>query len=223
MVLEIWGAEFTTAQTTIEFSALSLPAGIRSIDLTARITIPDSCELVFEVMPDGTGTWLPVSIDPTNPIAPFPNAPVLARFRGRFVGSPDIMPGIVLPDSIMKISAPATAFTEVTQPITLATPTATFAVRMRLEGFNPTAHSISAATGLGTGSIKAHWGTPLGAAILPTTLSLALIDAPSQTYDATATWSGISPASNGFVLVINGTTNSNTEVFLISQITYWSL
>jgi hypothetical protein len=223
MVLEIWGAEFQTAQTTIEFGALSLPAGIRAIDLTARITIPDSCQLIFEVMPDGTGTWLPVSIDPTNPIAPFPTAPVLARFRGRFVGSPDIMPGIVLPDSIMKLSAPATVFREVTQPIQLAAPTASFSVRMRLENFNATAHSISAGTGLGTGSVLLLWGSPLGAAVAPNTLSIELIDAPSQTYDATATWSGISPASNGFVIVINGTTNSNTEVFLISQLTWWAL
>ena len=89
MMLQIYGANFEANQVAINLGALNLEGGIRNIDLTARQIVPSSCQLIFEVLPNGTSTWLPIT--PESPLVPFASAPVLCQFRARFVGSPSAM------------------------------------------------------------------------------------------------------------------------------------
>jgi hypothetical protein len=213
MVLEVWGATFRASQTTIELNAFNLQGGIRAIDLTARTIIPGSCQLVFEVMPDGTGEWLPVKVDPTNPIAPFPTAPVLCRFRARFVGTPDIMPGIKLPDSILKIWCPGPSFTYVSEPRTLAAPSTNVTVKIRVEHYDTVAHTIG---------VKLYYGGPPLVVHNPTATTVTLLDASTKAYEVIATFVGI-PSTSTFIININGTTNSVANVFHVAQALWWAL
>jgi hypothetical protein len=155
MMLRVYTAEFRAPQVTIELGALNLGGGIRDIDLTARMIVPASCDLIFEVLPDGTGTWLPIT--PDNPLVPFATAPVLARFRARFVGTPAVAPGIKLTDSICKIWCPANTFRHVSSSEVLPSSSTNITVRLLVEGFNPVAHTCTAKLhgnfALATGSV----------------------------------------------------------------------
>jgi hypothetical protein len=217
MYMEIWGAQFATNQVAIQLTALNLAGGIRNIDLTVRAQIPASCDIVYEVQPDGTGVWLPIT--PDSPLVPFQNAPVLCAFRARFIGSPDIMPGIVLPDSICKIWTPASVFTFVSEPETLATTATTLTVKLRVENFNLTAHSLDGTHGDNNGFIKIYYGGPPLVAHNWNTLTYTLVDAEIDAYEIVATFTGIS--TNVFTLVIHGTTNSVSDVFHVASAIWW--
>lgn len=220
IALQIYTADFSAIgnQVTIEFAALNLAGGIRDIDLSARMIVPDSCQLIFEVMPTGTGTWLPIT--PDSPLVPFQNAPVLARFRARFVGTSNIMPGITMGDSMVNIWAPGPTFTLVTLPQTLATASGNISFKIEVESFNPVAHSLEASQGNGQGYIRLYETTT--SYLSPTTVTVSEIDATAGRYDITATFSGISPTITSFIIVVYGTTNSISEVFHISDLTWWA-
>jgi hypothetical protein len=216
MVLEIWGAQFTTNQVAIQLTALNLAGGIRNIDLTIRAQIPASCQLVYEVQPAGTGLWLPIT--PDSPLVPFANAPVLCAFRARFIGSPDIMPGIVLPDSICNIWVPNSTFTYVSEMETLATVATTISVKIRVEHFNLTAHSLDGSHGDFGGYIRLYYGGPLVSHNW-SSLTYTLVDPTLNAYDILATFTGVS--TNTFSLVVHGTTNSVSNVFHLARVIWW--
>lgn len=217
MVLEIWTAQFTSNQVTIQLTSLNLAGGIRNIDLTIRAQIPTSCQVVYEVLPSGTGTWLPIT--PDNPLVPFANAPVLCSFRARFVGSSDIMPGIVLPDSICNIWVPNSTFTFVSVLNTLAQTTTSLSVKIRVENFSLIAHSLDASHGLMNGYIKIYYGSPTLTAYNWSSLTYTLVDADTNAYDILAVFTGIS--TENFVLVIKGTTNSVSDTFHVASAIWW--
>lgn len=221
MALRVYAAQFLSNQVTVEFGALNLAGGIRNIDLAIRSIVPSSCTLTYEVLPAGTATWLPIS--ETNPLVPFQNAPVLARFRARFVGTATVAPGIQLNDSICNIWCPGPIFTFVTEPETLAAATASVTIKTVVENFNPVAHSLSATQGDGNGYIKIYKGAgPVYTAISPTTTVVALTDASIGQYTITSTFSGISPTISQFIAVVKGTTNSVSNTFIISTMTWWA-
>jgi hypothetical protein len=217
MYLEIWGAEFTSNQVSIQLTALNLAGGIRNIDLTVRAQIPASCNIIYEVQPSGSGLWLPIT--PDDPLVPFANAPVLCAFRARFVGSPDIMPGIVLPDSICKIWTPNANFTYVSEPETLATTATTISVKLRVENFNLQAHSLDSSHGDFGGYIRIYYGGPPLVVHNWNTLTYTSVDASIGAYDILATFTSVS--TNVFTLVVHGTTNSVSNVFHIASAIWW--
>ena len=220
IALQIYSADFSGVgnQVTIEFAALNLAGGIRDIDLTARMIVPDSCQLLFEVMPTGTGTWLPITQDA--PLVPFQNAPVLARFRARFVGTSNVMPGITMGDSMVNIWAPGPTFTLVTVTETLASASGNVSFKIEVESFNPVAHSLEASQGDGNGYIRLYKTS--SSYISPTTVTVTEVDASAGRYDITATFSGISPTISSFIIVVHGTTNSISDVFHVSNLTWWA-
>lgn len=220
MALLVYGAQFSSNQVTIEFGALNLAGGIRNIDLAARQVVPNSCNLIFEVLPAGTGTWLPIT--PDSPLVPFQSAPVLCRFRARFIGTPSIMPGIMLNDSICSIWTPGPTFVLVTQPETLAVASGSINVKLVVENFNPVAHSLASTQGDTNGWIKIYKGSPL-TAVNPTTVTTKLVDAGAGRYEITAAFTGISPTISTFVLAAKGTTNSVSNTFHIATTTWWAL
>lgn len=218
LYLEIWTAQFSSNQVTIQLNSLNLAGGIRNIDLTVRAQIPASCELIYEVQPDGSSTWLPITAD--DPLVPFQNAPVLCAFRARFVGSSDIMPGLVLPDSICKIWVPTTTFTYVSVLETLAAPTTSMNMTIRVENFNLQAHSLDSSHGNLDGYIALYFGGPPMVRHLPTTMTYELVDASMGAYEITLTWTSL-PSTDNFALVIHGSTNSVSDVFHVAQVIWW--
>lgn len=207
--LNVYGAKFASSQTLVEFAALNLSGGIRAIDLTVRTVMPDSCDIIYEIMPDGTGTWLPISI--SNPLAPFAGAPVLARFRARFIGTPDIAPGLKITDSICKIWAPANQFKLVTEAWTLTSATTTVTVQYIVENWDVVAHTLAP---------KLYSGGPLTVRN-PTATTTVLLDASRKRYQITANFT--IPSTTSFVVYAQGNTTSIANVFHIAQLLWYAI
>ena len=108
MMLELYGAKFRAPQVTIELNAWNLDGGIRNIDILAGTIVPESTQLIYEVLPTGGTDWIGLT---TNDLSAFNAAPPLCRARARFVGTRDIMPGLVMTGSRVKLSRPKTSFT----------------------------------------------------------------------------------------------------------------
>ena len=209
LAIQLWGCKFNSNQTWIEFNALNLEGGIRAIDIVARTQVPASCNLVYEVLPAGGGTWLP--IDTTDPLAPWAGAPVLARFRARFVGTPDIMPGIVLTDSMITIWCPGPAYKLVTKARTLPAPTTNVTVKFLVENYDVVAHTIT---------VKLCETPPT--LINATATTVTLQDASRKQYLVTATFPSITSTSS-FIIVASGTTTSVANVYHIAQMVWYAL
>jgi hypothetical protein len=221
LAVQLWGCQFNTSQTTIQLGSLNLAGGIRDITIVARLQVPKATQLIFEVQPVGTSAWLPISA--VDPLAPFNDAPVLCNFQVRFIGSPSIMPGLVLPDSLCLISCPGPAFTFISLPETLAAPTATITIRLQVEAFNPI-------TPAHTCGVKIHSGTSFGTLHNPTATTTTLLEAAPNaidsfagTYEILATFSGLSPTLSTFVIEIDGTTNSVADTFLVADMVWYAL
>jgi hypothetical protein len=116
MMIQIYGAQFSAAQVAIEFAPINLDGGFRDVDILAEQWVPGSCELVYEMRPNGTGEWQPLIADNSSVLG---TAPPLAQFRARFVGTTDMMPILHLTGSRVKVSRPKTAYKHVSTPMTV--------------------------------------------------------------------------------------------------------
>jgi hypothetical protein len=108
LMIQVWGAQFNASQVTIEFAPINLDGGFRYVDILAEMFVPNSCQLIWEMRPGGSGEWMPLTRD--NAATLLATAPVLAQFRGRFDGTRDMQPALKLTGSRVHISRPKLAF-----------------------------------------------------------------------------------------------------------------
>ena len=210
MMFELWGAKFDSPQVAIELDALNLDGGMRTIDILAAMVVPQSTDLVFEVQPGGAGDWKPLNLADATA---FTGAPVLARFRARFIGTRDIHPGIMLTGSRCRLSRPKTQFTHVSTGITLASGSNNISVKCLIEGFDETPHDF--------GLTLRHDGvteTP------DTTVDVVLPDLPdvSGRIERTFIFQFVTPTT-AFTLIGVGTTNSAANTFHWSERVHWAV
>lgn len=207
MLLRVWGAKFRASQVTIEFNALSLSGGIQNIDLLAGAIQPASTQLVFEVQPGGSGDWRGLSADDLTALSA---SPALCRFRGRFVGTRDMMPGVMLTGSEVRISRPKTTFKHISMPITLATASDEIVVQLLVENFDDTPHDVGCRLRVG-----AAWETP------DTTVSDTL-DATDKRIQRTYTFN-LGSAISSFSIEVTGSTNSASNTFHVAERIHYAL
>ena len=205
MMFEVWGAKFNAPQVTIELEAWNLDGGIKAVMLNFDGIIPASCDLVFEVQPNGTGVWIPLQVGDDA----FASTPPLVRARLRFSGTRDMMPGIKLTNSEMTLGRPATAFTHVSTMRTLDGPSSDITVEIDVEAYNETPHDISC---------ELWSGSPL-AKTNPATTTTTVVDANNgrlkKTYHFTPS------AISSFAIVTKGATNSAGNTFHVAQRIDW--
>ncbi len=200
MMLRIYGAKFRAPQVTIEFDAINLDGGIRTIDLIAPMIVPASSQIIFEVQPGGSGAWVQLTSDD---LSAFASTPPLAHFRGRFLGTRDIMPGIMLTGSRVKIARPKVTLKHVSTPITLAAASDNITVKYTLEGFDETPHNFTCLLRQGTTN-----ETP------DSTTTVQLPDLPNNTnrFERTFVFELGAPITQ-FRLIEDGATNSAGNTF----------
>ncbi len=204
----IYGAEFAAPQVTLEFETINLDGGFRDIDILAHMWVPDSCQLIFEVRPGGAGDWLQLTEENLDALS---GAPVLAQFRGRFVGTRDMMPALRLTDSRVKVSRPATAAKHVSSEITMGTPSDTLTFEMILEGFDDTPHDHDL-------MIK-----PNGAAIeTADTVTTTLLDAAAKRYRRTYEFTIAGGPITTFAIIQDMATNSAANLFHVAEQFWYS-
>lgn len=204
MIIEIWGAQFNASQVTIEFNPLNLDGGIRGVDILAGAIVPHSTDLIYEVQPSGSGAWIPLRPED---LTAFAATPPLVKFRGRFVGTRDMMPGLTLAGSRVHISRPKVAFKHVSTPITLASPSSSITVTYTVEGFLETPHDFTVQF------------RSAGLTISPsTTVTKPLSDLPNipNRIERTFTFHPAA-ATSTFTLIETGATNSAGSTFNVSE------
>lgn len=207
MMVELWGAKFRAAQVVINLEALNLDGGIRNIDILAGMVVPQSTELVFEVQPNGSGAWRALAPED---LGAFNGTPPLVFFRARFVGTQDVMPGLMLGGSQVKLSRPKTAFKHISEPITLLNSSDQIVVKLLLEDFDDTPHDCGCR--LRTSGV---WETA-------DTTTTRLLDAAAGRYERIFTFNIAAPTTT-FSIEITGTTNSAANTFHVSERIHWSI
>lgn len=140
LMIQIYGAVFAAPQVTIEFGVVNLDGGFRDIDILAECWVPQSTQLVYEIKPSGGADWLQLTKENVTALV---GAPALAQFRGRFVGTRDMMPALTLTGSRVHVSRPKTAFKHVSLELTLAGTRTDVWVKCRLERFDDTPHDFA--------------------------------------------------------------------------------
>ncbi len=151
LMFNLYRAKFRQNRTVIEFSSLSLPGGILSIDVNADVIAPSSTQLTYEIQPTGTGTWYNL-IDVNNYVlGKGGSVPVLLGFRAVLTGSVDMMPVVKLSGSLVRISRPDTTRTEISQPFALPAASNTVHVIERYEGWDALHHNVNVRLRTGAG------------------------------------------------------------------------
>jgi hypothetical protein len=90
----------------VELQPLSLSGGISSVDVLADHIIPAATDLSYAVMVNSN--WMPLAGDPDHP-KPLGAANNLLRFKVIFTGTTDLMPGVSLQNSQVKLVGPPVA------------------------------------------------------------------------------------------------------------------
>jgi hypothetical protein len=206
MMLELWGARFNSPQVVIELEALNLDGGIRNIDLLAGMIVPESTGIIFEVQPNGAGTWF--ALRPEN-VAALNTAPPLMRFRARFDGTRDMHGAIKLTGSRCIISRPKTAFVHISDAQTLAAASDEIHVKVLVEDFDDTPHDVGCRLRVG-----AAWETA-------DTIVTTEVNAADGRYYREFTFNLPAPVA-AFTIEITGATNSAANTFHVSERVHWA-
>jgi hypothetical protein len=209
MMLQVWGAKFQSPQVAIEFAPINLDGGFRNIDILTEMWVPDSCQLFWEIRPNGTGEWLPLVNDNGAILA---TAPPLAQFRARFVGTRDMQPMLHLTGSRVKVWRPKTALKHISVPITVpALPSSAnnVTVKVLLENFDETPNDHSLVLRIG------------GANVSPASVVTKLLDADAKRYQRTYTFSAAA-GTTSLRFVQDGATTAAQLTYHVAELVYYT-
>ncbi|WP_316207391.1 hypothetical protein [Bradyrhizobium sp. SZCCHNR3118] len=209
MMIQVYGAQFASSQVAIEFAPITLDGGFRDIDILAEQWVPGSCELVYEMRPNGNGEWQPLIADNAGVLAV---APPLAQFRARFIGTSDMMPILHLTGSRVSVSRPKTAFKHVSTPMTvpaMSSVSHNLTFVNLLEMFDPTPHTYGISVRVGSTEYA------------PDTSVTVLKDAAAKRYEKTYTFS-LPAGTTKFTIEQTGTTNSPQMTYHVAERTFYT-
>jgi hypothetical protein len=209
MMIQVYGASFASSQVAIEFAPINLDGGFRDVDILAEQWVPGSCELVYEMRPNGTGEWQPLIADNAGVLG---TAPPLAQFRARFIGTTDMMPILHLTGSRVSVSRPKTAYKHVSTTMTvpaLSNVTHNLTFVNLLEMFDPTPHTYGISVRVGSTEYT------------PDTTVTELMDITAKRYQKTYTFS-LPAGTTQFTIEQTGTTNSPQVTYHVAERTFYT-
>jgi hypothetical protein len=210
MMIQVYGAQFAAAQVAIEFAPINLDGGFRTVDILAEQWVPASCELVYEMRPNGTGEWQPLIADNAGVLG---MAPPLAQFRARFVGTSDMMPILHLTGSRVKVYRPKTTFKHVSIRHTvpaMANVAGNLVLEILLEGFDSTPHTHGCTVRVGSTEYNPA-----------TTVTVQKDDPSAKRYQKTMTFN-LPAGTTNFIIEQTGTTNSPQVTYHVAERTYYT-
>lgn len=211
LLFRVNAAAFIRPRVEVDLASLSLAGGITDLDILAEQIHPTGTSLTFECRPEGSSTWFPVT-DPAN--NPFAGLPVLVHFRAVFVGSRDVMPGIKLNTSRVRVGRPALALKWFTDPLPVAIATQTFTVKVILDRYREANHDFSLRLKPGSGAYAA-------AGVVANTV-LEDYGGGYQRIERVFEWTStqITSAQTEFRIEATGTLTAATEVFHVEQLVW---
>lgn len=133
-------AKFRAPRVAIQLKPLELAGGIHDIDMLFQGFRPDGTELTFEYRIGGV--WYPIEAGNAETLNV---SPALLPLRAVFTGTTDLMPGMQLNDSQVKLAQNGTAFRHYSTERTLETPSDTIIVRTLIEDYDASVHTVDVA------------------------------------------------------------------------------
>ncbi|MBZ9576729.1 hypothetical protein [Modicisalibacter sp. MOD 31.J] len=133
-------AKFRAPRVAIQLKALELAGGIHDIDMLFQGFTPDGTELAFEYRIGGV--WYTIEAGTAEALDV---SPALLPLRVVFTGTTDLMPGLQLNGSQVKLAQHGTAFRHYSTERTLDTPSDTLIVRTLVEDYVPDVHTVDVA------------------------------------------------------------------------------
>lgn len=200
LMMKVYFAQFRQSRVVVELNPLSLSGGIAAIDVIAGMVAPKSTAVTFEVQV--AGVWRPLSDVDTTALV---GLPPLLPFRVAMVGTTDIMAGVKISGSRVRVSRPRTTFKHFSTLRTLSAPTSEVRLDLLLQGWNPARHTLTA-------TLK------IGSTIEAADVTETIIPDPGdpKTVLKRLTFTLAAPTSS-YVIVLNGTTTTALDVFLVNE------
>ena len=198
-----WGQQASPAgqlRYAVPLQPLQLAGGIQSIDVLAEHIIPDATDLSYAVQV--SGKWMPFASDPDNPT--LATNPALLPFQVIFTGTTDLMPGVSLVNSQVKLQGPATsAFHHISTTIPRGGSTVTgVKVLANVTGYVSAHHSV-------VGSL--HYGSTHKTADV--TASSLMADGVTTQF----TWTFNATGINNYQVELDGSTDGTGNNCVVSQ------
>ena len=144
LCLNLYGAKFRQAVTSINLQNLQLAGGMTAIDILASGVVPASASRTYEVQL--AGVWVPLASLTTGQLNSGGALPPNVPLRVTFAGTSDMQPCLDLGHSNAHVSRPKTSLAHVwpATPRTPPVPSSQIRVIERYEGYDPAQHSWAA-------------------------------------------------------------------------------
>lgn len=199
IMLDLWVATFDNVRSVVPLQPISLAGGLSSLDITAPMVKPASCELTFEAQVGGV--WYALTEDNGSILN---NLPELVNLRAVFAGSSELQPGIRLGDSSITASRVATAVKHASSTRTTPVSVNKVTLKVRLERFDG-AHN--------TCTLKIDRAGTIETADLTTNRTLE-----DGSIERTCVFN-LAASTTTFRRVIEGTSDHHSRNFVVSEIT----
>ncbi|WP_018183987.1 hypothetical protein [Kaistia granuli] len=200
LMMKVYFAQFRQSRVVVELNPLSLSGGIAAIDVIAGLVAPKSTAITFEVQV--AGVWRPLSEVDTTALV---GLPPLLPFRVAFVGTTDIMGGVQISGSRVRVSRPRTIFKHFSTLRTLAAPTSEVRLDLLLQGWDPAKHTLTPTLKIGS-TIEA-----------PDVTETMPADPSDPTMVMKRLTFNLAAPTSSYVIVIGGTTTTALDVFLVNE------
>ena len=138
LLWRVYAAGFKSANVDVQLNQLSLAGGVQIIDVLAQAVKPSATDLVFSAQV--AGVWR--QLDDGDPTI-LDGLPNLVPFKVSFIGTKDVMPGLILPGSVVDFARLATAGLHISLPKVLPAPSQNITEKVRLHGFDPAHHTFA--------------------------------------------------------------------------------
>lgn len=129
-------AQFATSRAVVQLAPLQLAGGIHDLDVLFEGFVPQGCELALEYQV--AGVWVPV-----DGRTPAQLGGALLPLRAVFLGTLDMMPGMLPTGSVATVRRFAAAFEHWSSKRILAAPSEDIRVRVLVEYFDGATHTLA--------------------------------------------------------------------------------
>jgi len=140
LMMDLRFADFVNPRTVVELDPVSLSGGIADVDLLAEIVEPQSTSMILEYQKSGAGAWFPMEAATADELI---GLPALLNLRAVFIGSSDLMPGIMLTGSRLQANRPNLSFDHWSEQQTLASASDNIQVQVLIEDWDPARHTLT--------------------------------------------------------------------------------
>ena len=137
--LDLFTAQFERNRIAVEFNTFQLSGGASRVDIHTDTALPPSTDITYEIYL--SGQWQPLATDGTGPA--LTSLPAIVRLRAVFSGTLDLMPGMSINPSEVRLYRDATALTWFSDVKTASTSAEQIKVTARLESWE-TGHTVTA-------------------------------------------------------------------------------